>query len=163
MLSVLVDTNVVLDFALGRQPWAGAAKEILQAAADGRICAVFAATSLKDVYYVARKAMGGQRSTEFLDYLMDVLRIGDVTAETCRQARAEHEDDFEDAVVAAVAREQAVDVIVSRGEAAFQHACAPKMDPRLFAAFFLHANSESLLFEMDLADSTLREIQAPSV
>lgn len=153
MLDVLIDTNIAVDYALGREPWFTPAKRIMEAACDGRIQLVLPATSLKDVYYLVSKQIGLSSAGEMMDYLMDVCEIGGVCEETCRQARLEPETDFEDGIVAAVAREQMVDIIISRDKEAFNHLPAAKMDSRVFVEFFLSARGDTVFYETDGMDS----------
>ena len=159
MLNVLLDTNIVLDFALARGEWGPSAKRIVDAATDQRLKAIIPATSLKDVYYISCKQIGKRQSEILIDYLMDVCTIGDVTAETCRQARIEEEPDFEDGIVAAVAREQMADIIISRDTSAFEHATAPRINSQVFVSFFLDAHPRELFFEMK-GDSR-RSLESP--
>lgn len=55
MIRVLLDTNVVLDALLNRQPWNVQAGAIWKAHLDDQIAAHMTATAVTDVFYVARR------------------------------------------------------------------------------------------------------------
>ncbi len=57
---VLLDTNVMLDLALARPEGFDAAATIAEAVAYEEVVAYVCATSLKDLYYILSKAMGGE-------------------------------------------------------------------------------------------------------
>jgi predicted nucleic acid-binding protein len=53
-MKVLLDTNVVLELLLVREPWRIEAEAIAQAGADGRILAHVGASSITDIFYYPR-------------------------------------------------------------------------------------------------------------
>ena len=55
LVRVLVDTNVVLDALLAREPWASEAQPVYAARDDGRVELCLLASTLTDVYYIVRK------------------------------------------------------------------------------------------------------------
>jgi predicted nucleic acid-binding protein len=55
VIRVLVDTNVILDALLERQPWVAEAATIWQANLTGEVAAHMTATSLTDVFYIGRR------------------------------------------------------------------------------------------------------------
>jgi predicted nucleic acid-binding protein len=50
-MKVLLDTNVVLDLMLERDPWRAEAEAIAQASADGHLHAHVCASSITDIFY----------------------------------------------------------------------------------------------------------------
>ena len=58
MIRVLLYTNVVLDVLLDGEPWNVQAKAIWQAHLQNQIAAHMTATSVTDVFYVARRLAG---------------------------------------------------------------------------------------------------------
>jgi len=57
-MRVLLDTNIVLDVLLKREPWAADARAIWQANDQGRITGHILASVLTDIFYIARKQAG---------------------------------------------------------------------------------------------------------
>jgi predicted nucleic acid-binding protein len=52
---VLVDTNIVLDFLLQREPFSQDAKLLFQAIDVGEIVGYVTATTLTDIFYISRR------------------------------------------------------------------------------------------------------------
>ena len=138
MLKVLLDTNILLDVILKRDPWMEYGKSILEAGRDGRRMEAYVASlSLKDVYFVSTKILGEPQARAFLQFIMESCQVLAVGARTCAAALAGPEPDFEDGLVAAATLEGGMDAIISRDTAAFGNLPIPKIDPQLFARFFL--------------------------
>ena len=57
-LRVLIDTNVLLDQLLQRDPWYTQAQPFWQAHEAGHIKAYFPASSLTDIYYIGARQVG---------------------------------------------------------------------------------------------------------
>jgi predicted nucleic acid-binding protein len=55
MTRVLLDTHVVLDALLDREPWVAQAKTIWAAQLNNRIAAHITAASLTDIFYLSRR------------------------------------------------------------------------------------------------------------
>ena len=140
MLDALLDTNILLDVALKREPWYEAAKKILEAGQDARhMHAFISPMSLKDTYFIVTKLASEPQARAFLRYVLECCEVLPVGASACATALAEGfpEPDFEDGLIAAAAMEGHVDLIISRDEDAFNDLPVMKIHPQLFAAFFL--------------------------
>ena len=59
-MKVLLDTNVVLDLMLERDPWYEA-EAIAEADADGRLQSHVCASAITDIFYISRKLVGAER------------------------------------------------------------------------------------------------------
>lgn len=57
-MRVLLDTNVILDALLGREPFRVDADAIIEAIKEGRIRGYVTATTLTDIFYEARSIAG---------------------------------------------------------------------------------------------------------
>ena len=57
-MDVLLDTNIVLDLVLEREPWITDAQEFRQALGAGRLIGHISATAVTDVFYIVRRAAG---------------------------------------------------------------------------------------------------------
>lgn len=138
MLRVLLDTNILLDVALKREPWYDASKRLIEAGQDGsRMRAGVASLSLKDAYFVITKRASEAEARQYLHFIAQSCEILSVDAKTCAMALSSTEPDFEDGLIAAAAIQAGVDIIISRDETAFNNLPIPKIDPIIFADFFL--------------------------
>ena len=78
----------------------------------GGIAGVFPAHGLTALYYLVRKHDSKAGAEAAMDRVMRHFEIGNLDAEGWREARQLAMDDFEDAVVATVARTSGSDFIV---------------------------------------------------
>lgn len=77
--------------------------------------------TLKDVYYVLRKLIGGRFARRAINGLLDLLVVVPLSAEECLMAAASDEPDLEDAQVRAAAELNGVTFILTRDRDAFQN------------------------------------------
>lgn len=54
-MRVLIDTNIILDFLLQREPFVQDAELLFQAIKSGRVVGYATATTLTDIFYIAKK------------------------------------------------------------------------------------------------------------
>lgn len=134
MTRVLLDTNVVLDVVLVRQPHAATSAAVLNAAGDGRIDGLMAGHAVTTVAYLLQRERGAVQARSTIAHLLSQVRVAAVTDESVRLALSAPMPDFEDAVTAMVANEAHVDVIVSRDARGFAGSPVPATLPEVFLA-----------------------------
>lgn len=112
---ILVDTNIVLDVLLKREPYAEAARIILTKCADREVIGYLAAHSIPNLFYILRKSYSQKERRGFIRNLYDVFRISDINAKKILSA-IENESfiDFEDCLQEECAVEVMADYIVTR-------------------------------------------------
>jgi len=118
-LRVLLDTNVVLDRILQRQPWFDQAADLWQARSAGLLVAYMAASTLTDIFYIGRRIVGGADALAGVDACLREFGIVAVTREVLLAARALTGPDFEDNVQIACAQATGLQLIVTRDVAGF--------------------------------------------
>jgi len=111
---VLLDTNVVLDVLLRREPWLADAIAIWQAVDDGQLAAFITATTLTDIFYVARRLTDLARARQSVQICLDAFEITAVDRAALERAQHLSGLDFEDNVQIACAEASALDAIVTR-------------------------------------------------
>jgi predicted nucleic acid-binding protein len=57
-MKLLLDTNILLDIALKRQPFVGQAAQVLTTAQHQKFSLYITATTITDLFYIIRKAKG---------------------------------------------------------------------------------------------------------
>jgi predicted nucleic acid-binding protein len=128
-LRVLVDTNVVLDLVLGREPWASQAKPLWMAHDTHRIEACLLASVLTDVYYICRKQVGVDQAKKAVGECLRRFIILPVDRSLLETALLLAGSDFEDNVQIAAAQEADLRLIVTRNGADFAHSAIPPVEP----------------------------------
>ncbi len=126
---VLVDTNVVLDLLLAREPWATEAKPIWDARDAGRLEAYLPASVLTDVYYICRKQIGADHARIAVGECLRRFIILVVDRALLEAALRLAGPDFEDDVQIASAQVSGVHLIITRNLADFAHASIPALTP----------------------------------
>lgn len=118
-MKILVDTNIVLDIILERQPFYKESAKLLQVAAKSNTEMFITATTITDLYYIVRKAKGRETAMRFVVDLLKVADIAAVDKNVVVQALKLDLPDFEDAIQASSAKQQGIDIIVTRNELDF--------------------------------------------
>lgn len=128
-MRVLFDTNVVLDVLLSRQPWVQEAASLWQANDERRIVGYLAASSLTDIFYVARRLTDLRTAQQTVRLCLAAFEICPVDRQTLEQAQNLTGGDFEDNVQIASANIARVDAIITRDTGSFVGATMPILAP----------------------------------
>ncbi len=126
---MLLDTNVLIDVALDRDPHSGPASELLNQLEIGRARAFVAWHTISNFYYLVSPSRG---DADVRDFITDLTRFVEVAAtgtEALRYAAALPVDDFEDAMQVAAARACGADSIVTRNAKDFQRSPIRAISP----------------------------------
>ena len=118
-MRVLLDTNVVLDALLRREPFRLEAEAIVEAIKEGRIEGYVTATTLTDIFYIARKQMGAIVAKQYVSDILATMQVCTVDRRILQAAVASELSDLEDAVQLTCAVANNVDAIVTRNFAGF--------------------------------------------
>jgi len=114
MKTVLLDTNVVLDFALKREPYYKNAQTILNEIASNNVQGCITASMATDIFYLLQKTNGKGFALNTLIDLVIILDVLAVYSEDVHSALHSEWDDFEDALQAQVAVRNGMDAIITR-------------------------------------------------
>lgn len=114
-MRVLIDTNVVLDALLGREPYFGNADYILKLCADKKIEGYIAAHSVSDMFYILRKDMSEEHRREVLLNVCEILEILGINSAIVKTALHNKEfRDLEDCLQDECAQSVGAEYIVTR-------------------------------------------------
>jgi predicted nucleic acid-binding protein len=113
-VKVLFDTNIILDFALQRQPWFTDSEQIIYFAEQKHILGYVSASTVSDIYYIIRKSKGKELALEFIVNLTIVCQIAAVDSLVISMALNVNFKDFEDAIQYSTAVINNLDAIVTR-------------------------------------------------
>jgi predicted nucleic acid-binding protein len=129
-MKVLVDTDVLLDLALDRDPFAGPAGEVLDWLALHPGAGGIAWHSASNFYYLASGANGKRDAVAFLADLLEFMEVAPVATRELRAAIGLHLPDFEDAMQIAAAMAFGADRIVTRNIRHYRRSPVPALTPR---------------------------------
>jgi predicted nucleic acid-binding protein len=119
-MKVLLDTNVIIDFALNRRPFCEEAKTVFRIMESKKIHGYISASAVTDIFYLTRKSLGWQMAIDYILTLIEVIDILSIDKNTITQALLSGWTDFEDAVQAQAAIENDLDAIITRNVKDFQ-------------------------------------------
>lgn len=111
---ILIDTNVILDVALERQPYLILSEQILVYVEQGILDGYVSASTFTDLYYLLRKARGRKWAIAFLVQLLTFCQVAAVDQRVISYALTSNFKDFEDAVQYETAIANQLDAIVTR-------------------------------------------------
>ncbi len=114
-MRVLIDTNIILDFLLAREPFASDAEMLFQLICAGQISGFVSATTLTDIFYIARRhTQSLEKAKQSVELIMSSMEICPVDRAVLELALSIATPDFEDAIQIACAVQQRLDAIVTR-------------------------------------------------
>ena len=128
-LRILVDTNVVLDVILAREPWASESRPVYAARDAGRVELLVLASTLTDVFYIARKQVGRDQARASVEECVRIYTILSLTRDLVERALARRGVDFEDDIQMAAAEVERLDYVMTRDTQDFAGSPAPALSP----------------------------------
>ena len=114
MIKALIDTNIILDILLKRQPDYANAAIVYGFAKRDFFAGFVSASAITDIYYIARKELGRKPTKEALKTVLKIFQPADVTGENIFSALDLEWYDFEDSVQYVVGESLDVDYIITR-------------------------------------------------
>lgn len=134
-MKVLIDTNVIVDALMSREPWKESAEKIFLMAANRIMDVYITASSAADIYYLVRKCLHStEQAKQVMGKLFSLMGILAVTEDECVDALASAVSDYEDAVIERTAVKAGMDYIITRNVKDYQGAMIKVMLPDDFSA-----------------------------
>lgn len=132
-MRVLLDSNVVIDVIGRREKFFDSSYAVVRLAAEGKLDALVAAGSISDIYYIIRRSGKDAVATrDAIAALLQLVRVCDTAASDVSAALTIGISDFEDAILAATAKRQRVDFIITRDERDFTASPVAPISPADF-------------------------------
>lgn len=122
-MRVLVDTNVIMDALIGRQPYFDNADKIIKMCADKKIQGYLAAHSIPNLFYILRKYLSLEDRRFALLQLCNIFIIEDInSAKIISAIKNESFTDFEDCLQDECAASVRAEYIITRNIKDFEQA-----------------------------------------
>jgi len=125
-VKVLIDTNVIVDVALEREPFYAESDRILTFVEEGQIQGYVSASTFSDLYYIIRRDKGRDWTLDFWRQLATFCQVATVDNSVISIALTCNFKDFEDAIQYSTAVINLIDAIVTRNPRDF-----PVTTPRI--------------------------------
>lgn len=122
-MKLLIDTNVVPDVLLRREPFFRTAAEVLNLTQRDEVWEYVSASAITDIYYIANKQMKDRDAVrDLLKRLLMIVSVAAVSEREIQNALNLAWGDFEDSVQYSVALLNEMDGIVTRNPSDYQEA-----------------------------------------
>lgn len=114
-MKILVDTNVILDVLLKREPFYHDGAKVLNLSGKGSVDLFVSASAITDIYYIANQTIKNRSEIKnLLSRLLRVVSVASVSEDTIKNALELPWKDFEESVQYSVALLQEMEGIVTR-------------------------------------------------
>lgn len=128
-MKILLDTNVILDVLLDREPFKEDSLNAMKKAInEGHILYIFA-SAVTDIFYILKKANGKTKAINHLKNLLSILNVAEVNENCILNALNSKINDYKDAVVDETAVYSSIDLILTRNIKDFKEAKTIVMTP----------------------------------
>lgn len=125
-MRVLVDTNIILDDFLEREPFVEDAAALMELIESKRIVGYVTATTLTNIFYIARRQTRSiELARQAVSVTLGLMQVCLVDRSILEAAFASNLRDFEDAVQLACAIAENLDAIITRNPQDFTGAALP--------------------------------------
>jgi predicted nucleic acid-binding protein len=119
-LSILLDTNVILDVLLDRIPHAASSSALWERIESGHARGLLAAHAVTTIHYLLRQRLKEPQAKKAVGSLLSIFGVAPVNEKVLADALLSESADYEDAVTAAAAFHAGCDFIVTRDPAGFR-------------------------------------------
>lgn len=132
-MNVLIDTNIILDILLRREPHYEDAARINVLSEKGYIRSYISASAITDIFYVATKELKNKGTVlDLLKNLLITTNIASVTETGIHEALNLKWDDFEDSVQYVAGQGISAEYIITRNSKDFAKSQIKILSPKEF-------------------------------
>lgn len=133
---MIIDTNVVPDVLLDREPFVKAAVDIFCLVEESRIEAFLCATTITTIDYLLIQSLPASTARDALRKLISLFEIATVNRPVIERALVSKIKDFEGAVLESAGQMAGVDSVVTRNPKDFTGSVLKVFEPNEFLAQF---------------------------
>ncbi len=119
---VLIDTDVILDVALAREPFLEASRLVLALVENNIAIGYMSSNGIANLYYIFRKSEGDENARRFIARLIRFVTILPIDHSDIVHGLTSGMPDFEDAIQHYSAKRNQCDCIVTRNVSDYKNA-----------------------------------------
>lgn len=125
-MRILIDTNIVLDVLLKREPFCKVGVEVLNLAKKDNVQEYLSASAVTDIYYLSYRQLKSKKlAKELLKEILTIVSVASVSEQEIRKALELEWNDFEDSVQYSVALLEEMDGVVTRNPSDYSESEIP--------------------------------------
>ena len=119
-MRLMIDTNIFLDVLTQREPFYAHSRAVLCLCEDKKVQGFLSASSVTDLFYLIHRLLHStDLAYQALGAVLDIAKVLTVTNEDVLNAYITRAPDFEDCLLAACAKSNRCDAIVTRNKKDF--------------------------------------------
>ena len=131
-MKIFLDTNVLLDIFMRREPYYDASAHVVYACERGQFTGGFTTLSACNIVYALRKQLGSAQTIEAIRRLVGIIEPIGTSVASLLQSLENPQTDFEDTVQSKCALEWNADTIITRDKSGFTDSAIPVLTPSEF-------------------------------
>jgi predicted nucleic acid-binding protein len=143
-MRILIDTNILIDFIVKRQPFSDDAEKVIDICMSDNFNSCIAAHSIPNIHYILRKHLTKEQRKNILLEICSMFVV--VGIDVIKLVSALENDDFsdyEDCLQLECAKEFNTDYIVTRNPSDFNKSSVPAIEPSDFISKYIDISEES--------------------
>ena len=136
-MRVLVDTNVLLDAFMKREPFFEDSDRVVKLCSNKKFYGFLAAHTITNLFYILRKKNSNEKCREIIMDLLTVFKVDSINIEKISKALLDEDfKDFEDCLQVECAKAVDADYIITRDTKDFEKSTVPCVTPAEFCNLF---------------------------
>ena len=135
-MKILLDTNIVLDILLAREPFVDEAREIFLLIENHQVEGFVCATTMTTIHYLIGRQKDKTSADALVLNLFKLFEVALVDKQILQDASLNNGIDYEDSVIYTSAKYAQIDMIVTRDKRGFKNSEISILKPKEFLAFW---------------------------
>lgn len=131
-MRIFLDTNVLLDIFMRREPFYDASAQVVYACESGRFTGGFTTLTACNIAYALRKQMNSAQTIQAIRKLASIIEPIGTSVESLLKSLEAPNSDFEDTVQAHCALEWHAGAVITRDKSGFANCTIPIFSPTEF-------------------------------
>lgn len=141
-MRILLDTNIILDIALRREPHFTFSVQAFKAIDNKIVFGFVTATTITDIYYIAKREKGHQIALDFISNLIEIIDIIGIDRNIIIKSLVSQISDFEDAIQSISSLLNNIDYIITRNQKDFSKSDIKALTPVEFVNLIIKKESK---------------------
>jgi predicted nucleic acid-binding protein len=132
-MKIVIDNNVILDVFQNRKPFVEYSSKVLTLVETKHVKGYITANSITDIYYILNRSIQDKEQVyNYMNTLLELIKIIDVTARDIKKALHPEVIDFKDELISVCANNSNIDYIITRNSSDFINSPVPALTPEDF-------------------------------
>ena len=120
-MKALIDTNVIINALMSREPWATTSQKLLRLIAMEKLNGYIAVSQTTDIFYLlCRQGVDKAAAKNIIKKLINSVKVVDITPTDVQNALASDINDYEDALLAYCGKRHKAGCIITRNKKDFE-------------------------------------------